>query len=144
LPAPVRDALRRADLVLHAGDLATAAVLAELETFAPVVAVAGNVDEPALRARLPRRAIVPVGRFRVGLVHGDGETGTTLRRAEATFASDAVDCVVFGHSHQPLLEERAGRLYLNPGSPTDKRRAPGFSFAWLHAGESLVPEVIYF
>jgi putative phosphoesterase len=144
LPETVLAALREADLILHAGDLAALSVLEELQTYALVTAVSGNIDTPEVQSRLPRRVIVPIGKFRVGMVHGHGATSTTLERAAAAFASDAVDCVVFGHSHQPLLLRRDGRLFLNPGSPTDKRGQPKYSFAWLHAGDTLEAEVVYF
>ncbi len=143
-PEPVVAALRQADLILHAGDLAKLAVMQELEAYAPVYAVSGNVDTPEVVSRLPRRLIVPVGTFQIGLIHGHGATGSTLERAAAAFARDAVDCVVFGHSHQPLLTHRDGRLFLNPGSPTDKRGQPRYSFAWLRASEALEPEIVYF
>ena len=143
-PPKVVEALREADLILHAGDLATPAVLDELRSYGkPVVAVRGNVDVPELR--LPRRAIVPVGPFNIGMIHGDGAASTTLGRAAAAFAADSVQLVVFGHSHHPLLQEENGRFYLNPGSPTDKRREPHYSFAWIHVEEDgLRPEIVYF
>jgi predicted phosphodiesterase len=85
-----------------------------------------------------------VGRFLVGVVHGDGPGGTTFSRAAGTFTGERVDCVVFGHSHQPLQERRGQVLYLNPGSPTDRRREPRFSFAWLRPAETLVAEHVFF
>ena len=39
-----------------------------------------------------------------------------------------VDIVAFGHSHVPLIERRSGVLLVNPGSPTDRRRQPTYSF----------------
>ena len=143
-PPPVVEALRQADLILHAGDLATLPILDELKSFAPVHAVAGNVDAPEVRAILPRRVVVQVGSFRIGLIHGDGAATSTLRRAESAFATETVDVVVFGHSHQPYLEWRDSRLFLNPGSPTDKRRAAKYSFAWLRLDDKLAPELVYF
>lgn len=143
-PSAVIDALARADLVLHAGDMIKEWVLQELERYAPVVAVAGNNDDEELWARLPRQTVVPAGPFRIGLVHGDGARGTTLSRAAAAFVGERVDCVVFGHSHQPLCVSQGGVLYLNPGSPTDKRREPHYSFAWLRLGEELEAEHVFF
>jgi predicted phosphodiesterase len=35
--------------------------------------------------------------------------------------------VLFGHSHLPLHEERDGFQLFNPGSPTERRRAPNRS-----------------
>lgn len=144
LPSAVIEALPEAGLILHAGDLTTPAVLEELERYAPVVAVAGNNDDAVLSRRLPSLAIVPAGGFRIGLVHGDGTRGTTLSRAAAAFASEVVDCVVFGHSHQPFVLRESGVLYFNPGSPTDRRRQPRFSYGWLKIGDELHPELVYF
>lgn len=143
-PGKVVEALREADLILHAGDLATPAVLDELRNYGkPVVAVRGNVDVPELR--LPRRAVIPIGRFKIGMIHGDGATGSTFGRAAAAFAEEPVQIVVFGHSHQPLLKEENGRFYLNPGSPTDKHREPRYSFAWIYVeDDGLRPELVYF
>lgn len=143
-PPPLLAALEQANLILHAGDMTTAWVLEELRRYALVVGVAGNNDDDQLCVELPRTAIVPVGRFRVGLVHGDGDGGSTFSRAAAAFPSGTVDCVVFGHSHQPLIERRGNVLYLNPGSPTDRRREPRFSFAWLNAVETLEAEHVFF
>jgi putative phosphoesterase len=143
LPAPVLQALPRADLILHAGDITTAAVLRELERHAPVHAVAGNNDDPALCRTLPERAVVTAGGFRIGVVHGHGARGSTFERAQAAFPDATVDCVVFGHSHQPLIETMAGRLYLNPGSPTQRRRQPRWSYAWVHCGDRLSAEVVF-
>ena len=143
-PAPVLAALQEANLIIHAGDFASLEVLDELQTFAPVVAVYGNVDPPEVRMRLPRRIIISVGRFRIGIVHGDGGPRTTIERAAQAFAFEDVDCIVFGHSHQPLCRREDDVLFLNPGSPTDKRHQSKYSFAWLHVGDTLDAEIVYF
>ena len=144
LPRAVQDALSQADLILHAGDFTGWATLRELERYGRVVAVAGNNDDQELQAHLPDRTVVTVGRFRIGLVHGHGSRGTTFARAAAAFASEAVHCVVFGHSHQPLCFREGDVLFLNPGSPTDRRREPCYSFAWLRASERLEAEMVFF
>ncbi len=145
LPTAVAAALAEADLVLHAGDLCVQAVLAEIERYAPVVAVAGNNDEPALVRALPDRTVVDAGPFRIGLVHGhDGKGANTPSRALAAFTGQPVHCVVFGHSHQPLTRWEGGCLLFNPGSPTDRRRQPQYSFGWLRVGERIEPEIVRF
>lgn len=122
------DALLReadaADLVIHAGDWVSAAVLDELEHRAEVLGVYGNNDGDDLRARLPEVATRDVDGTRLAVVH---ETGDAKRRhswADARFAATA-DVLVFGHSHIPwdTVTPRGLRL-LNPGSPTDRRRQP--------------------
>ncbi|MSQ10984.1 MAG: metallophosphoesterase [Dehalococcoidia bacterium] len=144
LPEPLVAALTQADLILHAGDITSAAVLRELERHAPVHAVAGNNDDPELCRSLPERTIVEAAGYRVGVVHGHGAKGTTFERAQAAFAVAEVDCVVFGHSHQPRIERLGGRLYLNSGSPTQRRREPLWSYAWLRADAELTAEVVRF
>lgn len=133
LPVPVYRALEEADAVLHAGDIASQEVLDELARFAPVHAVAGNVDPPELWESLPRRRLIEIAGYRIGLVHGDGpDRAGTPERALAAFPD--ADAVVFGHTHKPLNERRGRTLLFNPGSPTDRRREPRCSFGWLHLG----------
>ena len=70
LPELCLERLRPADLILHAGDLTSVALLEELEALGPPVeAVLGNVDEPALRALLPEERIVEVAGVRIGMRH---------------------------------------------------------------------------
>jgi putative phosphoesterase len=125
LPGACVARLRAADLILHAGDLVTTSVLAELEALGPpVAAVHGNVDEPALVAALPERRVVEAGGLRIGMVHDAGPARGRLERQRAAFAG--CDAVVFGHSHIPLHERSPDGAFqlFNPGSPTDRRRQP--------------------
>ena len=117
--------LERADLIMHAGDVVTAAVLRELEAYAPVEAVFGNMDEPALQAALPERRVVEVAGARIGLVHIPGPRAGREERLRGWFP--VCDAVVYGHTHEPQVEQQAGTWILNPGSPTERRRAPARS-----------------
>ena len=134
VPPAALAALAGSDLILHAGDLIELGVLAQLRALAPVLAVAGNVDPWEVAHRLPRRVLLLAGRWRIGLVHGDGSAGTTRERARAAF--DAVDSVVFGHSHEPLCAWQDGVLLFNPGSATDRRRSPTCSCGRLRLTET--------
>jgi putative phosphoesterase len=127
LPEACVARLRAAAMILHAGDLVTVSVLEELRALGPpVVAVAGNVDEPALRRRLPARTEVQVGGARIGMVHDAGPARGRLERLRGWFPD--ADAAVFGHSHLPLHERAAdGFQIFNPGSPTERRRAPAHS-----------------
>lgn len=132
LPPAVVDGLAGVDLILHAGDLTDPAVLNELTQIAPVHAVAGNNDSPELSQVLGRQKVVLAGEWRIGLVHGhEGPGRTTLERALGAFSGPAVDCVVFGHSHMPHHARHGAVLAFNPGSPTDRRRSPRFSYGIL-------------
>ena len=116
--------LAGADLVLHAGDLMAAEVLDALAAIGPPVhAVAGNVDDAALRERLPETCELDVAGVRVAMVHDAGPAKGRLQRLRARFPG--AGAVIFGHSHIPLHERDAdGFQIFNPGSPTDRRRQP--------------------
>jgi putative phosphoesterase len=135
IPAELVADLGRADLIVHAGDIATAAFLDELRRFAPVQAVYGNADEIELRRGLPRRLKIEVLGRPLGVVHGDGAGGTTVGRARAAFARDEVDVVVFGHSHFPYRAYAGRTLLFNPGSPTDRRLSPKLAYGRLLLNE---------
>jgi hypothetical protein len=76
------------------------------------------------------------------LIHG--HQGRTARTVARTFAGK-VDCVVYGHSHIPMIEEAAGTTMFNPGSPTDRRWRPHFGIGLIHvSAERCRPELILF
>jgi uncharacterized protein len=114
-----------ADLLLHAGDFSTAAVLRELEAIGPpVLGVHGNVDSAELRRLLPAERVVEVDGARIAMVHDAGPRAGRLSRMRARFGERA-QALVFGHSHLPLHEQAEdGFQIFNPGSPTERRRAP--------------------
>ena len=123
LPSRCVELIRGADLLLHAGDFFTAAVLEELGRLGPPLrAVHGNVDDAELRSRLPERSEVEAEGTRIGLVHDAGPARGRLARLRGWFPE--ADAVVFGHSHLPLHEREDGFQIFNPGSPTERRRAP--------------------
>jgi len=114
--------LRAAELIVHAGDLSTETVLDEIEVCGKVVAVAGNVDDAGVHARLPETAVVVAGPHRIAVIHDAGPARGRLTRMRARFPD--ADAVIFGHSHIPLHEHDArGFQIFNPGSPTERRRA---------------------
>jgi uncharacterized protein len=125
LPDAFVERIRAADLLLHAGDFMTVEVLRELERIGPpLVGVHGNVDTAELRRLLPAERIVRAEGVRIAMVHDAGASAGRLERLRRRFG-DSADAVVFGHSHLPLHERAAdGFQIFNPGSPTERRRAP--------------------
>ena len=101
----------------------------------------GNMDEAALRELLPERRVVEAGGARVGIVHDAGSRAGREARLAARFA----DChgVVYGHTHVPQVDRHGGMWILNPGSPTERRRAPARSMLLVRAdGGRLAPELL--
>jgi uncharacterized protein len=128
LPDACVERLRAADLIVHVGDFATVAVLEQLQALGQVVAVHGNVDEPALRTTLPAERVlelgVPSAPVRIALAHDAGPRTGRLARAQRRFPD--AQALIFGHSHIPLHETdpASGFQLFNPGSPTERRHAP--------------------
>jgi len=135
--------LTRADLIVHAGDFVALAVLEELQELAPVEAVYGNMDEPALRQLLLEQRVVEVAGARVGVVHIPGPAAGREARLAARFPS--CDAVVYGHTHIPQVARLGpeGVWILNPGSPTERRRGPVHSMLVLEVEEGEIrPELV--
>ena len=123
LPQACIDRCAAADEILHAGDLSDVAVLDLLRAIGPPVhAIHGNVDSAAVRRLLPSRLVLRLDGVRIGMTHVPGPAAGRLARMRAGFP--ACDAVVFGHTHMPQHEEHDGFQIFNPGSPTERRRAP--------------------
>ncbi len=140
LPPVVYDIFEGVDLILHAGDIVSLSVLEELKAIAPVEAVAGNMDDSEAQISLPHKKVMQLGRFTVGLIHGKYRIDIQREMIRKEF--DAVDLIVYGHSHHACWGTIDGVYYLNPGSPTDKKHAPYNSVALLHVGDELKAEIV--
>ena len=143
MPDRCLEQIRRSDVVLHAGDFASEGVLDEIEALGTSLhAVHGNVDPPRLRKRLPRELELELGGVRVAMLHDAGPAKGRLERMRSRFPDAQV--VVFGHSHLPLQERRPGFQIFNPGSPTERRRAPNHTMgvARLHRGRAELRHLI--
>ena len=117
---------------MHAGDFGSETVLAELRRLGPVAAVHGNVDSPGLRRELPEALTLDLEDTTLAVIHDAGPAKGRLERLRTRFPEAAA--VVFGHSHMPLHEERDGFQIFNPGSPTERRRAPHRSMGEARVG----------
>ncbi|CAN5170858.1 metallophosphoesterase [soil metagenome] len=123
LPQACVERCAAADEILHAGDLSDLPVLDMLRAIGPPVhAIHGNVDSAAVCRLLPSRLVLERGGVRIGITHIPGPAGGRLARLRADFSG--CDAVVFGHTHMPQHEEHDGFQIFNPGSPTERRRAP--------------------
>jgi uncharacterized protein len=123
LPDACVQRLREADLIIHAGDLTALSVLEQLRGYGQVVGVHGNVDDASVVAALPGELELDAGGCRLAVIHDAGRRVGRLERLRRRF-HDA-DAAIFGHSHVPLHERGSdGFQIINPGSPTDRRRAP--------------------
>ena len=129
-------ALAGVDMIIHAGDVGTPDVLAALAGIAPTHVVRGNIDTAAWAVHLPMTERVEVGERLFYVLHQRAHLD--LEPAESGFAA-----VVYGHSHQPLIETRHGVLFLNPGSAGPRRfRLPVTVARVGVSGGGIRPEII--
>jgi putative phosphoesterase len=112
LPVQIKEALCHVDLILHAGDIYTISVLNELETLAPVLAAEGDDDyqEVYRDGRVKQKHILKVGGVTIWLIH--------TRPWSWPRHEKIPEILVFGHTHNPTIENYEGILLINPGSPT--------------------------
>lgn len=132
-----------ADLVVHAGDWVDLATLDAVQARSRrFEGVRGNNDGPEFDDRLPLVACFAVEDLRFALVHETGAATGRERRMAAEYPD--VDVLVFGHSHIPWdTVASSGLRLLNPGSPTDRRRQPDFT--WMRGtvtGADLTVELV--
>jgi hypothetical protein len=128
------------DLILHAGDIVDLGVL---EGFGEkeVKAVYGNMDPPSLKKVLPEVVTIDIRGFKVALIHGWGMPLGIEARVMNEIGHQ-VDCVVYGHTHQACIKDQDGVLFLNPGSPTDKRFTDRNTIGILEIDDKLSGKII--
>lgn len=108
------EALRGSDRILHAGDVGAPEILQALAKIAPVTAIRGNVDTEPWAGRLPKAEVVDAGGISIYLLHD-------LAHLDLKPEAAGFQVVIYGHSHQPKIEEKHGVLYFNPGSAGPRR-----------------------
>ena len=137
----VGDRFSACDVVVHAGDFTASSVYYDLnkETDGKLLAVCGNMDSREIQKAFPRKRIVELEGFKLGLIHGGGSPYGIESRIRGEF--DEVDAVVYGHTHAPANHLVKNITFFNPGSPTRSfiHRA---TLGILHLGEKIEGEII--
>lgn len=116
------------DLIIHAGDYTSTDVISILEAHSKFIGVYGNNDKSKLRGLLTDKKIITLENYKIGICHGDGPKKNTLDNVIDTFKDEKLDIIIYGHSHKPSILTKGKTMYLNPGSCTNKRREPWFSY----------------
>lgn len=123
------EALQGSGLILHAGDIGPSDIIEQLRAIAPVHVVRGNCDHSPWAQTLAETEVVSVEGSDIYMIHD-------LGRLDLNPSAAGLAAVIYGHSHQPKIEERDGVLYLNPGSAGPRRFSLPVSVAHLHLGEA--------
>ncbi|MCP4666690.1 MAG: metallophosphoesterase [Deltaproteobacteria bacterium] len=127
------------DLILHAGDVVSREILDFLskKTFHGVY---GNMDPFEIRSALPRKKIVEVGAYRLGLIHGWGAASGLEDHIRSEF--QGVDAIIYGHSHRPVNHVREGVLFFNPGTATGYSSEGRHTMGILEVGDTIRGEIV--
>jgi uncharacterized protein len=130
------EALKKSDLIIHAGDIGNVQVLERLRTIAPVVAVQGNTDRGDWMKDLPHSRIIEADKRLIYVIHN-------LHEIDLDPVASRISAVIYGHSHQPLIRIEKGVLFLNPGSAGPRRFHLPISIALIRSTDlAFEPELI--
>ena len=141
LPSAVYKEFVNVDLILHAGDFVEISVLNKLKKLAPIKAVCGNMDTEEIRNILPKKDVIKVKGFKIGIVHGSGPPNGLIKSVKNEFAN-GINVIIFGHSHTPCNERIGKTLFFNPGSPTDSVFAPYKSYGIIEiTGKDIIGKI---
>jgi putative phosphoesterase len=141
LPKVILDEAKKADMIIHAGDFTDISVLSKLKSITEVKAVYGNMDPVSVRDTLPLKEVIKIGKFKIGVIHGEGAPQGLVDYVK-NFFEEKSDCIIFGHAHTPVNKVVNGVLMFNPGSVTDKIFAPYNSYGILELNDQIKAEVI--
>ena len=144
LPGRVYESCAETDLILHAGDVVELSVLRDLERFAPLKAVHGNMDPYDLRERYPEALELEAEGFSICMTHGTGMRYGIENRILARFAPMDPDVIVFGHSHVFFHDVKDGVTRLNPGSLANPKGKRSFAILTLVKGNQPEAEHVLF
>jgi putative phosphoesterase len=127
------------DFIIHAGDSVDLRAL-DIFTGYQVKAVSGNMDCSFVKEELPKELFFEIQGFKFGVTHGWGYPSGIEERILARIGK--LDCIVYGHTHHPACHKKAGVLFFNPGSPTDKRFAAHRTIGILEIDKEITGRII--
>ncbi len=149
LTSPNRDFIKAAQqcfadcqVIIHAGDLTDISVL-DIFSDKTVYAIHGNCCGRTSHTALPRERSFQLGKFTIGLLHGYtlGRYADTIESGIGDVFPEA-DCVIYGHTHDPVCKQIADKLVINPGAfQVNSWYSGPCPYAVLEAGEELRGEL---
>ena len=127
------------EMIIHAGDLVSTQVV-DFLSLKPLQVVQGNMDSRDIKERFPKKRIVEIGSFRLGLIHGWGSPFGIEGRIRSEF--DDVDVIIYGHSHRPANHVDKGVVFFNPGTATGLSLSGSNSIGILEIGDTIKGNII--
>lgn len=142
ISSEIKKHFKEVDLILHAGDLISLDVLGDLEKIAPVAAVSGNMDNSDTKAKLPKKQVIKIDKYRIGLIHDPGNLKKKGEILKNYFPTDKLDILIFGHTHIPICDTYKKTIFFNPGSATDTIFAPYKSVGLIYLNSTIKTKII--
>ena len=136
------------DYLFHTGDYTSYKVYKKLQDIfgkEKVIGIVGNMDETKISKELPKKIELDLFGHKIFITHGEGGPHNIIERINRRFDLSEYDIIIFGHAHRPFNEKgRDGKLYLSPGTPTDKRFTNINSYGYLKISQEKVePKIVY-
>lgn len=127
------------DQIFHAGDFVDLSIAQYLSSLKELVAVSGNMDPEPVRKAFPKKRVIEIEGFRIGLIHGGGAPFGIESRIREEF--EDLDAIVYGHTHTPANHRVKGVLFFNPGSASSSFLHRG-TLGILHLGREMTGEIL--
>lgn len=143
LPGDLVERLKKADMILHAGDFVRKKAYDELCALNRLEAVHGNMDDPELKNMLPERKVIEIEGIKIGLIHQAALAIHDIIGARYMAKEMGVDVLIFGHIHKPMIE-RSDVLIACPGSPTAPRMSEPSAIELVIEGGKISGKIIPF
>lgn len=139
---------RKIDYLIHLGDFDIPDVYQNLQKIFgkdKIIAIQGNMDNKEIKQTLPKRMDITLYGYKVFITHGTGGPHDIIKNLNKLFDLTDYDIIIFGHVHHPYNEKWSdGKLYLSPGTPTDKIFTKINSYGYLKISKGKIePEIIY-
>ena len=139
---------KKIDYLFHVGDFTNYKVyknLQEIFGHEKVIGIVGNMDDSKISKELPEKIELDLFGHKIFITHGAGGPKNIIERLNKRFDLSKYDIIIFGHAHRPFNERwRDGKLYISPGTPTDKRFTDVNSYGYLNISQEKVePKIIY-
>ena len=142
LPKQVIEELKRSCLCIHAGDFIDIEVANEISKHTELKAVRGNMDSEQIQKKFPNKLVITIEGVKIGLTHGGGPPFNIMKKITSNF-SEEIDLYIFGHTHVACDKIHKGKIFFNPGSPTDKFFAKFCSYGILNiTGKNVERKII--
>jgi len=143
LPSELVEMLKKADLIIHAGDFVSKKAYDEFSGMNRLVAVHGNMDDPDLKNMLPEREVIEIEGIKIGLIHQAALSLQETTGARYMAKEMGVDVLVFGHIHKPVIE-KSDVLLACPGSPTAPRMSDPSAIELVIEGGNISGKILTF